>query len=97
LVTFLKFLNPPTIPKASRAKPVQSVGFGKDSPRFEFTGPMDVKFLFQISTMVLLPTSSCREVQSTYQENIQLNFGQLWQLCKVVKLPELPEFDNFGK
>jgi hypothetical protein len=34
---------------------------------------------------------------AAHQENIQLNFGQLWQLCKVIKLPKLLKLPNFGK
>ena len=32
-----------------------------------------------------------------HQENVQYNFGQLWQLCKVVKLPKLSKLLNFVK
>ena len=32
-----------------------------------------------------------------HQENVQVNFGQLWQLCKVIKLPKLSKSPNFGK
>ena len=47
--------------------------------------------------LVLRYTIGSSSGAATHQENVQLNFGQLSQLCKVVKLRKLPEFDNFGK